>query len=165
MFTVLRNERLKKKRIKKDELLAAVCILIASREAHIQFSYNDIASSCENVSGTEIGRKFKLYERELCKGTERFLDLDRIRFIGMLDRFTSGLDVDFFARKKMRRLYRKINEHQELATLNPLTRLSCAIYMIMGKTKDNCREVSRACNVSEHTIIRSTDLVLTIIPQ
>ena len=159
MFKSLENDKMK--RIKKDELLAAVCIVLASREARIQFTFREISAACENVSKKEICRVYKQHERVLNKqarGRTR-LDLDQIRFEGMINRFTSKLCIEWSDQKKIRRLYNKVNKQSSLSTLNPLTRLACAIYMIIGEDKENCRMVSLVCKVSEHTIIRSTELI------
>jgi len=159
MFKSLKNKRMK--RIKKDELLAAVCIVLAAREARIQFTFREISEACENVTKKEICRVYKQHERVLNKqvkgGTK--LDVDQIRFEGMISRFTSLLGIAWLEQKKIRKLYYKVNKQPELSTLNPLTRLACSIYIIMGQEKNNCRMVSLACNVSEHTIIRSTELI------
>jgi len=55
MFTSLKNQNLK--RIKKDELLAAVCIILAAREARIQFTFREVSNACENVTKKEICRQ------------------------------------------------------------------------------------------------------------
>ena len=54
MYKSLENKNMK--RIKKDELLAAVCIVLASREARIQFTFREVANACENVTPKEICR-------------------------------------------------------------------------------------------------------------
>jgi len=54
MYKSLQNKKMK--RIKKDELLAAVCIILASREARIQFTFREVADACENVTKKEICR-------------------------------------------------------------------------------------------------------------
>ena len=104
-----------------------------------------------------------MHERVLnkqLKNTRQQLDVDRIRFSGMINRFTSLLGIEWLEQKRMRKLYNRINKQPELSTLNPLTRLACSIYIVMGETKENCGNVSLACNVSEHTILRSSELVL-----
>ena len=78
----------------------------------------------------------------------------------MINRFTSLLGIEGLEQKKIWKLYSKINKQPELSTLNPLTRLACSIYIIMGQAKKNCESVSIVCKVSEHTILRSTELVL-----
>ena len=78
----------------------------------------------------------------------------------MINRFTSMLGIEWLEQKKMRKLYGNINKKPELSTLNPLTRLACSIYLIMGETKENCADVSLVCNVSQHTILRSTELIM-----
>ena len=165
MYNSLQNKKMK--RIKKDELLAAVCIILASREARIQFTFREVSEACENVTKKEVCRVYKMHERvlnkQLTNDRTNKLDVDRIRFSGMISRFTSLLGIEWLDQKKMRRLYNKINKEPVLSTLNPLTRLACSIYMIMGQTKNNCHMVSMACNVSEHTIIRSSELVKEII--
>jgi len=160
MYTSLQNKNLK--RIKKDELLAAVCIILASREARIQFTFREISSACANVTKKEICRVYKMHERVLNKQITRNtkLDVDRIRFSGMINRFTSLLGIEWLQQKRMRKLYNNINRKPGLSTLNPLTRLTCAIYLIMGETKENCANVSLTCSVSEHTILRSSELIL-----
>lgn len=159
MFKSLENKQMK--RIKKDELLAAVCIVLAAREARIQFTFREVAAACENVTKKEICRVYKLHERVLNKRENggKKLDVDQIRFEGMINRFTSLLGIEWLDQKKIRKLYNKINKQPQLSTLNPLTRLACSIYIIMGQEKENCQMVSLACNVSEHTIIRSTELI------
>jgi len=183
MFESLENKEMK--RIKKDELLASVCVVLAAREARIQFTFREIAEACENVTKKEICRQvlcvtqyryasnmlfnshrvYKQHERVLNKRANKKnrLDIDQIRFEGMINRFTSILGIEWLEQKKIRRLYNKVNKKAGLSTLNPLTRLACAIFIIMGQEKENCSNVSVACNVSEHTIVRSTELILNII--
>jgi len=164
MFKSLENKKMR--RIKKDELLAAVSIVLAAREARIQYTFREISESCENVSKKEICRVYKIYERVLNKQEKnqiKKLDVEKIRFSSMISRFASILCIDFLNQKKIRRLFAKINSSPELSTLNPLTRLASAIYLTMGQEKENCRDVSLACSVSEHTILRSAELVLEII--
>tara|TARA_B110000211_G_scaffold15758_1_gene16472 strand:- start:288 stop:617 length:330 start_codon:yes stop_codon:yes gene_type:complete len=107
-----------------------------------------------------------MHERVLNKQEKhprKKLDVEKIKFSSMINRFTSLLNIEWLEQKKMRRLYNKINKQPPLSTLNPLTRLACSIFIIMGQNKNNCHMVSLACNVSEHTISRSTELVLSII--
>jgi len=162
MFKSLENKQMK--RIKKDELLAAVCVVLASREARIQFTFREIAEACENVTKKEICRVYKQHERVLNKQKQKRgrlkIDLDQIRFEGMINRFTSILGIEWLDQKKIRKLYYSVNKQPQLSTLNPLTRLACSIYLILGQEKTNCSNVSITCSVSEHTIIRSTELIL-----
>jgi len=107
-----------------------------------------------------------MHERVLNKQEKhprKKLDVEKIKFSSMISRFTSLLGIAWLEQKKMRKLHTKINKQPELSTLNPLTRLACSIYIIMGQTKENCVNVSLVCNVSEHTIVRSTELVLKAI--
>ena len=159
MFKVLNTSSLK--RIKKDELLCSVALIFAAREARIQYTFREIADACENVERKEICRVYKKYERALAKvGTNtKKMDVEIVKFTPMIPRFASSLGLDFLKQKKVRLLFSKINGSSELSTLNPLTRLSVAIYTTMGKSKANCDAVSLACNVSVHTIQKSTDLV------
>ena len=59
MYKSLENTKMK--RIKKDELLAAVCIVLAAREARIQFTFREIAQNCENVTKKEICRQVLVF--------------------------------------------------------------------------------------------------------
>ena len=162
MFSSLKNKSLK--RIKKDELLAAVCVILAAREARIQFTFREVSEACEKVTKKEICRVYKQHERVLNKQNgKKLMDLDQIRFDQMINRFTSILCIEWLNQKKIRKLYNKINKEPDLATLNPLTRLACSIYLIMGEEKNNCHDVAKTCNVSQHTILRSTELVKGLI--
>ena len=161
MYASLENKKMR--RIKKDELLAAVCVVLAAREARIQFTFREVSEACENVTKKEICRVYKQHERVLGK-QEKKLDIEQIKFSSMINRFTSLIGIEWMEQKKMRKLYNKINQQSELSTLNPLTRLACSIYLIMGQKKENCAMVSLACNVSEHTILRSSVLVRQFIP-
>jgi len=158
MYRVLRDEKVK--RIKKDELLCSVSLMFAAREAHIQYTFREVAESCVNVTKKEICRVYKRYERILSKVAQRrTIEVDVVRFTPMIPRFATSLGLGFLEQKKIRSLFAQINRCADLCTLNPMTRLSVAIYRTMGKHKPNCELVSRACNVSAHTIQKSSELV------
>ena len=160
MYDMLNTKSLK--RIKKDELLCSVSIMFAAREARIHYTFREVAEACQNVERKEICRVFKKYERVLSK-LSKMLNIDQVKFSPMIPRIGSLLGLDFLEQKKIRKLFGQINSTSELSTLNPLTRLSVAIFKIMGQTKLNCENVSVACSVSTHTIMRSTELVELIL--
>ena len=159
MFMVLNMNTLK--RIKKDELLCSVALVFAARECQIQYTFREIANACNNVERKEVCRVFKRYERVLSKTCidMRRIDTEKVKFTPMIPRLGSYLGLDFLDQKKVRILFSKINRSSELCSLNPLTRLSVALYKVMGQSKENCERVSMACNVSTHTILKSTELI------
>lgn len=165
MFQVLKTSELK--RIKKDELLCSVAIVFAAREARIQYTFREVAEACENVTRKEICRVYKTYERVLVKQASiasiasiaTKLDVDNVKFSPMIPRFGSMLGLDFLEQKKVRNLFTAINSKAKLSTLNPITRLSVAFFICIGKGQEHSKMVAEACNVSIHTILKSTELV------
>lgn len=158
MYNILKNEELK--RIKKDELLCAVNIIMAAREARIQYTFREIADACENVSKKEICRVYKIYERKLSKSKKKKIDLEKVKFNQMISRFSSVLGLEFLVEKKVRRILNSIEKYSELATLNPTTRLAVSLAMAIKDDEEiSNNDVSAVCRVSVHTIEKSTELV------
>ena len=80
------NKRHKKK-TKKDELLAAVCIAIACRQTSVSRSFKELAQRCNNVTRKELGRAFKTYTR-LLKGVNTHFKIEE-----MVPRYTSKMGM------------------------------------------------------------------------
>jgi len=77
-----------KKKTKKDELLAAVCIAIACRQSSVSRSFKELAQRCSNVTRKELGRAFKTYTRLLTNVNTHF------KMEEMVPRYASRLGMD-----------------------------------------------------------------------
>lgn len=62
---VLAVRRAHKRKVKKDELMAAACICIACRRLQFPKSFRDVAVACAAVTTTELGRTFKVLSRAI----------------------------------------------------------------------------------------------------
>lgn len=62
---VLHVRRAYRRKVKKDELMAASCIIIACRRLGFPRSFADVACACDCVSTKELGRTFKTLSRAI----------------------------------------------------------------------------------------------------
>jgi len=157
MFRILNCDELR--RVKKDELLAAVSLMVVFREQGVERLFEEIASNCENVRKKEICSTYKTYERVICKGKGALFRVNCSDCRALVPRFCSMLGLDFKHEKRIRKFYKTINGLPACSTLNPLTRLAVALNLSVEEVREHLEAISIVSNVSQHTIQKSTELV------
>ena len=146
------------KQVKKDELLCAVAIYMALREHRVPMTFREVANYCNKVEYKEICRIFKIYERTLCMGKKKILDLQHINYKLMVPRFCGMLGLEFLEQKRVRKRMTAVDKKcVSLKALNPMTKFAVAVKMEYPDTDlDNLHLV---CGVSKHTIVKSVALL------
>tara|TARA_B110000196_G_scaffold275025_1_gene252253 strand:+ start:4357 stop:4881 length:525 start_codon:yes stop_codon:yes gene_type:complete len=152
------KRKFKVKQVKKDELLCAVAVYMALREHRVPMTYREVADHCHKVKEKEICRIFKIYERSLCMGKIKVLDLTHVNYKLMVPRFCGMLGMEFLEQKKVRQRMTKVDKAcVDLKALNPMTKFAVAVKIEYPDTDlDNLHIV---CGVSKHTIMKSVALL------